>query len=123
MGRTARWESTGVTFFLLGPEETIPDFVTAEVAVYTLPETVVEPAPPKMVTLYIGKGKLDKISKGDIVGFLCKIGGLNSSDIGVIEVKDRYTYVAVNYSKYKGVIAAANGERIKNKKTVVEIVK
>ena len=123
VGRTARWESTGVTFFLLGPEETIPDFVTAEVAAYTLPETVAEPAPPKMVTLYIGKGKLDKISKGDIVGFLCKIGGLNSSDIGVIEVKDRYTYVAVNYSKYKGVIAAANGERIKNKKTVVEIVK
>ena len=32
----------------------------------------------------------DKISKGDIVGFLCKCGGLKSKDIGRIDVYDNY---------------------------------
>ena len=123
VGRTARWERKGDTFFLLGPEETIPDFVTTEVEDLALPEKVPAPVAPKMATLYIGKGKQDKISKGDIVGFLCKVGGLNSGDIGAIDIKERYCYVAVAYKKHKSVIQAANGERIKNKKTVVEIVK
>ena len=123
VGRTARWERTGETFFVLGPDEHIPDFVTTEATAYTLPDHVPAPVAPKMATLYIGKGKMDKISKGDIVGFLCKIGGLNGTDIGNIEIKERYTYVAVNYKKHKSVIRAANGEKIKNKKTVVETVK
>ena len=51
---------------------------------------------------YIGKGKKDKISKIDIVGFLCKKGGLKSSEIGKIDVKDRFTYVAVSrYQRLK----------------------
>ncbi|MGN0221273.1 MAG: DEAD/DEAH box helicase [Prevotella sp.] len=123
VGRTARWERTGESFFVLGPDEHIPDFVQTEATPYTLPESIPAPAAPKMATLYIGKGKLDKISKGDIVGFLCKIGGLNSGDIGTIEIKERYTHVAVSYKKHKSVIMAANGEKIKNRKTVVEIVK
>ena len=38
-----------------------------------------------MATLYIGKGKKDKISKGDILGFLCKKGNLGKEDVGRID--------------------------------------
>ena len=76
-----------------------------------------------MNTLYIGKGKKDKISKGDIVGFLCKKGGLQSSEIGRIDVKDRYAYAAVSRKKLQQVLRQTQGEKIKGIKTLCEVVK
>ncbi len=78
---------------------------------------------PKMATIYIGKGKKDKISKGDIVGFLCKKGGLTSDEIGRIDVKDRYTYAAVKREKLQQVLHKTQGEKIKGVKTILEPVK
>ena len=72
VGRTARWEASGHTFFLLGPEEHTPEFIEGEVEEYAVTKEFKIPAPSKMSTIYIGKGKKDKLSKGDIVGFLCK---------------------------------------------------
>ena len=76
-----------------------------------------------MATLYIGKGKKDKLSKGDIVGFLCKKGGLTSAEIGRIDVKERYSYVAVKRERAQEVITNTRGEKVKGVKTVVEMVK
>lgn len=84
---------------------------------------MLKPSLPKMATLYIGKGKKDKISKGDIVGFLCKKGGIAANDIGQIDVKDRYTYVAISRNKVDDVLYAVNGEKIKGIKTIVEFIK
>ncbi len=76
-----------------------------------------------MSTIYIGKGKKDKLSKGDIVGFLCKKGGLKSDEIGRIDVKDRYTYAAISRSRLDNVLRHTAGEKIKGIKTVVEPVR
>ena len=76
-----------------------------------------------MGTIYIGKGKKDKISKMDIVGFLCKKGGLNASEIGKIDVKDRFSYVAVSRRKIKELLRLTKGEKIKGIHTVVEEVR
>ena len=76
-----------------------------------------------MVTLYVGKGKRDKISKGDIVGFLCKKGGLTSQDIGRMDVRERYCYVAVAREKASQVLKMTAGEKIKGVKTLIELVK
>ena len=124
VGRTARWDATGNTFFILNSEEHIPEYVEGDVVPYaaTMPQPT-EPAQPKMATLYIGKGKKDKISKGDIVGFLCKSGGLKADEIGRIDVKDRYAYVAIKREKLKQVLRQTQGEKIKGIKTVVEPVR
>lgn len=123
VGRTARWEATGKAFFLLGPSEDIPSYVDAEVEDYEIPSDLPAPAKPRMATIYIGKGKKDKISKGDIVGYLCKIGQLQSSEIGKIDVKDRYAYVAVSRTKLKQVLKLTAGQKIKGIKTVIEEVR
>ncbi len=123
VGRTARWDKQGKAFFITGPEEHIPDYVEGKVETY---ETIADnpsPSAPKMATLYIGKGKKDKVSKGDIVGFLCKIGGLQSDEIGRIDVNDRYAYVAVKREKLQQVIRQTKGEKIKGIKTIVEPVR
>lgn len=123
VGRTARWEATGKAFFLLGPSEDVPSYVDAEVEDYEIPSDLPAPAKPRMATIYIGKGKKDKISKGDIVGYLCKIGQLQSSEIGKIDVKDRYAYVAVSRTKLKQVLKLTAGQKIKGIKTVIEEVR
>ena len=123
VGRTARWQASGSVYFVLGPDEQVPDFVGDAVTPCSLPNTIPMPSMPLMATLYIGKGKKDKISKGDIVGFLCKVGGLSNGDIGRIDVKERYSYVAVSRGKVGKVLANANGEKIKGIKTVVETIR
>jgi superfamily II DNA/RNA helicase len=123
VGRTARWKAEGNAYFILGPEEYIPEFVEGDVEIKEIPEELPEPALPRMATIYIGKGKKDKLSKGDIVGYLCKKGGLESTEIGRIDVKDRYTYAAVIRRKVNQVLKLTQGEKIKGVKTIVEIVK
>ena len=123
VGRTARWDAHGDSYFILGPEESIPDYVDADVEDYEL-STEAAPVPvPRMATIYIGKGKKDKISKGDIVGLLCKQAGLSSSEIGRIDVKDYYAYVAVVRSKLMQVLKQLNGQKIKGLKTLFEAVR
>lgn len=124
VGRTARWDKKGRAFFIVGPEETMPEFIDGHVETYDISRpSVLVPPSPKNATLYIGKGKKDKISKGDIAGFLCKKGGLEPGEIGRIDVMDRYAYAAVSRSKLQQVLRQTKGEKIKGIKTVIEPVK
>ena len=123
VGRTARWDKLGRTFFILNQEESIPDYIDAEPALHTIPADLPAPPKPKMVTLYIGKGKKDKLSKGDIVGFLCKKGGLKGTEIGRISVEDRFTYVAIDRAQLRSVLRNVQGEKIKGVKTIIEEVR
>ena len=123
VGRTARWDKSGKTFFVLNQEEQIPDYVEGNVKDFIPSPLNDHPQLPKMATLYIGKGKKDKISKGDVVGFLCKIGGLKSDEIGRIDVNDRYSYVAVKQKRLASVLRNVQGEKIKGLKTIFEEIK
>ena len=120
VGRTARWDKQGKAFFILHGQEQIPAYVDADVADFALPQVLPEPTQPRFQTLYIGKGRRDKLSKTDIVGFLCKKGGLKGDEIGRIDVRDRYTYVAVARTKAKQVVQRTQGEKIKGLRTVIE---
>ena len=124
VGRTARWDKQGRAFFLLGPGEHLPEYVDSEVGIYEIPDTTdLKPAEAKMATIYIGKGKKDKISKGDIVGYICKNANLQGKEIGKIDVKDRYAYVAVPRKKLRMVIKSCQGVKIKGIRTIVEEVR
>lgn len=123
VGRTARWQARGNAFFILAPEETVPDYIDADIQLHDIPQQLPPPPHPRMATVYIGKGKNDKISKGDIVGFLCKKGNLQKDEIGRVDVKERYAYAAVAFDKLSQVIRMTKGEKIKGIKTVVEPVR
>lgn len=123
VGRTARWDAEGRTFILLGPQEQLPEYVDQQMTEYTIPDELPQIPRPRMATIYIGKGKKDKISKGDVLGYLCKKCGLSGDEIGRIDVSDRFCYAAVLRAKLKNVLRLAAGEKIKGIKTVVEAVK
>lgn len=119
-GRTARWESEGSAYVIQHPEETLPAYMETDPDDFVLPEVTPRPSQPEFVTLYIGKGKKDKINKIDIVGFLFKKGNLNKDEIGRIDVKDHYSYAAVSCKKFKQVLNLVRNEKIKGVKTLIE---
>ena len=105
------------------PEESIPSYLKGNPEEFVLPEQTPKPALPAYVTLYIGKGKKDKINKIDIVGFLFKKGGLSKEDIGRVDVKDHYAFAAVSRKKVKQTLKLIQNEKIKGVKTLIEQAK
>lgn len=122
-GRTARWEARGSSFLILHSEERLPGYMPEDTPVFELPEPTPKPAKSRWTTLYIGKGKKDKLNKIDIVGFLYKKGGLAKEDVGQVDVKEHYAFVAIRRSKAKQLLTLIRGEKIKGMKTIIEEAK
>ncbi|MCM2278660.1 MAG: ATP-dependent RNA helicase DbpA [Oligoflexia bacterium] len=77
----------------------------------------------RMETLYISGGRKDKLRPGDILGALTgEAGGLQGSDIGKIEIHDRFAYVAVAKSVARVALTRLRNGRIKGRKFRIEPV-
>jgi superfamily II DNA/RNA helicase len=122
-GRTARMEAGGKSVLILSEEEKLPAYITGNVEEINLPERIELPEKPKWSTLFIAAGKKDKVNKIDIVGFLSNKGQLKKDDIGLIEVKDFFSFVAVRKLKVGEVLELIKDEKIKNKKVKIAVAK
>ena len=120
-GRTARVEADGDVYVLIGPDESVKDYVGIDDARWLDPEKTAGPA-PRVETLYIGAGKKEKLSKGDILGFLVKQCGLEPSQIGAIDVRDHYSLTAVRDADMAKLLAAAKAGKIKGSRRQVSIM-
>lgn len=123
-GRTARVEASGTAILLLSAEEKVPAYINQEIIEeVVLPDNVELPEKPKWSTLFIAAGKKDKVNKIDIVGFLSNRGLLKQEDIGLIEVKDFFSFVAIRKVKMGGALQLIKDLKIKNKKVKIEVAK
>jgi len=120
-GRTARMSTEGSAFILLSATEDLPGFITPLPTSFALPLITSAPPKPEWATLYIGKGKKDKLSKMDVVGFMFKKGQLAKEELGMVEVKDYYSFVAIKIDKVNDVLKLVGTEKIKNMKTRIEL--
>lgn len=119
-GRTARMNSEGTAYVLKWENEELPGFIgdTKIVQIKNAPI----PEAPIWNTLYITGGRRDKISKGDIAGLFLKQGGLSKEQLGIIEIKQDCSYVAVPASKIESLIKTINNSKLKTKKIRVSEV-
>ncbi|MES2893002.1 MAG: DEAD/DEAH box helicase [Bacteroidota bacterium] len=122
-GRTARMDAGGKVVLILSEEEKLPGYITEQVSKIELPERLELPEKPKWSTLFIAAGKKDKVNKIDIVGFLSNKGRLKKDDIGLIDVKDFFSFVAVRKLKVGEAMELIKNEKIKNKKVKIAIAK
>ena len=122
-GRTARMDASGTAILILSPEEKKPDYIPSDAEEIELPETNVLPEKPKWSTLFIAAGKKDKVNKVDIVGFLGNKAKLKNEDIGLIEVKDFFSFVAIKKIKMGETLRLIKDQKIKNKKVKIDIAK
>ncbi|MBW9201857.1 DEAD/DEAH box helicase [Bacteroidales bacterium SW292] len=122
-GRTARWEATGNAYLIIGPEEHLPEYLPQVPSGFRLPNPLPALPRPQWTTLYIGKGKKDKLSRADIVGFLYKKGGLGRDDVGRVDVLPHFALAAVRRDRLRQVLQLTQGEKIKGIKTRIEEAK
>lgn len=120
-GRSARWQAEGQVFTIINERETLPEWMPGEADEYEIKEGDRPIPQPKFTTIYIGKGKLDRISKGDIMGFLCKQASLGREDVGTITVKEKFSFAAIRTSKVKQAVKNTANEKLKGKKVLIEI--
>ena len=118
-GRTARWEADGSVYMIAFENKELPDFVPDGLEEYNLPKRNTLPPAPEWTVLYVGKGKRDKLSRGDLAGFFIKKGGLKPDEVGTILVFQDYSYVAVKLNRMRGVLKKVEGEKIKGVKTII----
>jgi len=122
-GRTARMDASGTVILILSPEENLPEYINEVVEKITLPEENILPEKPKWATLFIAAGKKDKVNKVDIVGFLTNKGNLKKEDIGLIDVKDFFSFAAIKKVKMNHLLHLIKDHKIKNKKVKMEVAK
>ncbi|MGZ5247931.1 MAG: DEAD/DEAH box helicase [Flavitalea sp.] len=120
-GRTARMDASGTAILILSPEEKLPAYIDPETEKIELPATSTIPDKPEWTTLFISAGKKDKVNKVDIVGFLTNKGQLKKEDIGLIEVKDFFSFVAVRKIKVSHTLNLIKDEKVKNKKVKISV--
>ncbi|MBC7485879.1 MAG: DEAD/DEAH box helicase [Cytophagaceae bacterium] len=115
-GRTARMHAEGTAYLVMAKDEELPKYIHQKISEEPLSDKTPLPELPLWETLYIGGGKKDKINKVDIVGLLLQKGGLAKDDLGLIEVQDKSSFVAIKRDKIHQTLNAIRNEKIKKMK-------
>ncbi|MBN2695184.1 ATP-dependent RNA helicase DbpA [bacterium] len=120
-GRTGRAGDSGVACSLFTQSEkhrleAIEKFISKKIEIDDL-ETLIDSKSynkeVKWATVSINGGKKQKIRKADILGALTSSGDISGDDVGVIEIGDFYSYIAVKPKKVSS--AKKNLSEIKRK--------
>ncbi|WP_407484769.1 DEAD/DEAH box helicase [Elizabethkingia miricola] len=119
-GRTARMNAKGFAYLIMKEDDNFP-FLKNDIPVENVEGENKIPQQTAFQTIYISAGKKDKVNKVDIVGYLIKKGELGKDDIGLIEVKDTTSYVAVARKKIPELLKKLATEKLKGKKVKMEI--
>ncbi len=122
-GRTARMGKEGRAYVIISECDKLTPMLENLPKMPPPIEISIEPLHSRMATLYFNAGKKDKISRGDIAGFLIQKGGLEASEVGKIDVKDHCAYAAVPAEKARQTAAAVAPYKIKNTRVRVTQLK
>jgi ATP-dependent RNA helicase DbpA len=139
IGRTGRAGRAGLAVSLVGPQDRAR-LMAIEAAIGSRLERAASPAPAgdaeldfragipaagaSMATLYVSGGRKDKMRPGDILGALTgEAGGLKGTDVGKIEIHDRFSYVAIAKDSAARAIEQLGAGRIKGKRFKVGLAR
>lgn len=119
-GRTARMTAEGDVYVIVGPTENVPEYIVFD-GDMPLDASADADLTTSIASLYFQAGKKEKISRGDIVGFLANNGGITAQEIGQISLHDHYAIVAVPSDKAASILDRISRLKIKNKRVRISI--
>ena len=119
-GRTARVDAEGNAYVITAPDESLPEWIQIDSRFDLQPLS--KPAQALMATLYFQAGKKEKLSRGDILGFIAANGDIDGSEIGRIDVRDHYALAAIPRKKAPEILKRLQSAKIKGKKVRISIL-
>ena len=120
-GRTARVSATGEAYVITASSEALPVWVIVDEQLTLHP--VARATSAAMATLYFQAGKKEKLSRGDIMGFIANNGGIEAAAIGRIDVRDHYALAAVPRKHAQEVLRRLQTAKIKGRKVRISLLK
>lgn len=121
-GRTARMDATGTVWAIVSEADTIPEYIRFDRQFQPKTQADAGFSDPGLSSVYIAAGKKEKISKGDVAGFISASGVTASDEIGKIAVHDHYAVAAVPSTKVSSTVKALSAIKLKGKKVKVSLV-
>lgn len=120
-GRTARVNASGNAYVITAPGETLPEWIVVDDTFSLNPAP--RPLRPRNATIYFQAGKKEKLSRGDIMGFIANNADVKPDEIGHIDVRDHYALAAVPREKAMSIISSLQAAKIKGKKVRISLLK
>ena len=120
-GRTARVAATGEAYVIVAPDEQLPAWISIDEPLILNPVASASRAP--MATLYFQAGKKEKLSRGDIMGFIANNGGIEASEIGRIDVRDHYALAAIPRQQAQATLKRLQTAKVKGRKVRISLLK
>lgn len=121
-GRTARIDTTGDVYLIKSQDEELAQFITID-SQYQLSNTSHNNKLPSIATIRISAGRKEKVSRGDVVGYLLhNYPRLTTGDIAGIEISDHYTLVSVPKHMANDIIKTISPLKLKKLKVKLMIV-
>ena len=121
-GRTARMGATGTVFTIIAEGENIPEYVQWQRELQPRSEAS-DPIRSDVATIYINAGKKEKISRGDVAGYMIHKGGLEPSQVGKITLDDHSALVAVPRDEVEGLLQRLAPHKLKNTRVRLSQIK
>lgn len=124
-GRTARVDRDGDIYMLIGPDEDVKEYVDFDDTRHLDTLSDYQPLSPsdRMETIRFSAGRREKLSKGDILGFLTKQAGIPAEAVGKIDVFDHYALATLRADAVDNALDTARTTKIKGEKRLVSLLK
>lgn len=123
-GRTARQNASGTVYTITSEADSIPEFIVFD---RTYSPSGFSPADggirSSFRTFYLNVGRKEKISRGDILGFLTSIDGLTANEVGKISLHDHYALIAIEKEAIKKLSGVNINVKIKGKSARLSLLK
>lgn len=118
-GRTARMTQNGCAY-LFQDDIRKSKFELPQTSDFVIDNTL-QYVHPGWTTLYFSAGKKNKISKIDLLGFLCQKGELDKSEVGVIVIRDFTSYASVQSKNVLILLEKLREHKVKGKKLKIDV--
>lgn len=120
-GRTARMGADGTVYSIISDGENIPEYVAWQ-REFRPRSISSDPIRPDVATIYINAGKKEKISRGDIAGYIIHKGELAPGQVGKIILDDHSAIVAVPRDLASALIDRLAPHKLKNTRVRLSIL-